>query len=418
MIEMYTGLPGAGKSYGALLRIMDVLERTNQVVVTNCALRLDVLNEYYNRRASSVGRLVDVFSRVRLINSTEAREFWRFRPSFSVIPDVTLKRRRKASELTEIASGDGIGDRPNTAQVVDVVTDMLNEAGHRQPGVFYVIEEAHLLFDARSWASTAQTLTFYNSQHRKFLDDCVFVTQFLKLIELRVRGFAENFYVYRNFAGRKVYQFLRMPSRLRELKFPVDPSVPGAQHDSETWRALDLEKAACYSSMSGVGVGGAGSVEVRSVKGFSLPWWSPFVALAALALLFVVGSKLALSKFGESFVKTVSPATSSDPVSRQKSPRGEVKHDLVKPPPVPPAAPAAVSRPAGALPGAEWPTVRSTAVRADGRMVVTLSTGIILREADILLIDDSKIVTRGGQTFYKSRDQAPLNLSRIAGRRN
>jgi len=390
MIEMLTGLPGAGKSYGALLFIMEKLERSSQFVITNCALNLDELNAYYNRRG---GAFVDVFSRIRLITTAEAREFWRFRGEFTVLPSRPVPKRRSNEVFREVLKP--APEDVNSCQVVDVCNDWLADLGVVTPGVFYVLEEAHLLFDSRSWQNSAACLTFYNSQHRKFRDDALFVTQFLKMVEIRVKGFAENFYVYRNFKGRKVYQFLRMPARMRELKFGMDPSTPGAVQDSETWRTLDPAKAKCYWTMKGVGIGGAVAPEERKVSGFALPWWSPFAALIVVAVLFLVGSRMVVERAGTTFLKTPAQIEASRAKSTaQPTSPSEPNKSREKP----------VSSPSKGVPAESRPVwVAGLALRRDEDPVVYLSDGRTLRGPDLVLVDEDRVVLRSGEVVARRR---------------
>jgi len=401
MIEMITGLPGAGKSYGAHLRLMTCLERSDKFIVTNTAVKMDELNAYYNDLARTTGRpLIDVFARVRIITTDEAREFWRFRGAFTVLADRPRKRQRTLKALNEkhddLTEPD---DKPNTAQVVDIVNDWAIDCGVFWPGVFYIIEEAHLLFDARSWQATSACLTFYNSQHRKFRDDCIFVTQFLKMIELRVKGFAENFYVYRNFAGRKVYQVLKMPNRMRELKYGMDPSSPGAMADEETWRTLDKKRAATYDTMRGVGIGGGREPEKRIVSGFSIPWWSPLVGLVLAGILFVTGSKWFAEKGLTSFVKT--PGAEVKPAQQQ--PPARRREPVEQPPSRPQAPPASEPLPVATAPP---PVVTGTAI-GKGQIMVMLSNGQTLRGPDLRSVDEDKAVTRDGVVLWKQRTTPP-----------
>lgn len=398
MMSCYTGLPGAGKSYGANLAIMHALERTDKFVVTNSAVVMGELNDYYQKRAQTGKPFIDVFARVRLITTEEAREFWRFRGTFTVLADKPIPRKRSNATLNEKSDERPHSDtRPNTAQVVDIINDWYIALGLYLPGVLYVIEEAHLLFDARSWQATSETLTFYNSQHRKFRDDAIFVTQFLKMLELRVKGFCEEFHVFKNFAGRRTMQLLRMPSRMRELTYTMDPNAPGATPDHEVWRPLDKDRARCYNTMRGVGVGGANAPETRDVKGFSVPWWTPLVLLVVGGILFVQGSKWLAAKalsFTVRDPKTLEAKPKPEPgVHKRPSRESESTSTENKPPPVTLALPA--------------PKIVGTVV-GKGSVRVLLDNGTVLRPADLARLDEDKAVGRDGTVYWFQRStQAP-----------
>jgi len=392
MMACYTGLPGAGKSYGANLAIMLALERTDKFVATNCAVNLDELNAYYQEETSQRGKpLVDVYKRVRIITTEEAREFWRFRGTFTVLPDKPVPRKRTNAILNEKGDDRPHSDiRPNTAQVVDIINEWYAGLGIYVPGVLYVIEEAHLLFDARSWQATSETLTFYNSQHRKFRDDAIFVTQFLKMLEVRVKGFCEEFHVFKNFAGRRTMQFLRMPSRMRELTYTMDPNAPGATPDHEVWRSLDVRRAKCYNTMRGVGVGGANAPEERKVKGFSVPWWTPLILLVLAGIVFVAGSKFIAKKALEF---TVRDPKSLEPKPKQETPSQRKPHKE-DPPPQPVTVTPALPQPTRKMVGS---------VVGNGTVRVVLDDGTVLRPNDLLRLDTDKAVGIDGTVYWYGR---------------
>jgi len=305
MIEIFTGKPGGGKTYvGAVVVAMDELEFGTRAIVTNAAFIYDNLNAYYQRPGA---KFVDVFSRLRLISTEEALEFWRFRGDRTVLPAGGLISTRRLQELErESMRGGKVNWYKSTGYTEDEISILpLRELARmeEEDGVLYIIDEAHVLFDARRWQQSAAALTFYNSQHRKLRDDCIMVTQFLKLLETRVKGFADRFHVMKNFTGQRLLTVLRMPQKMRELVYSAEPG-PGAEVDREIWHTLDLKRAACYDTMAGVGLrGGRKAEKRRSDRGFSLPWWSVLVALAVLAVVFRWGMTKASSTVAEGFQK-------------------------------------------------------------------------------------------------------------------
>lgn len=369
MIAISTGKPGAGKSYGALCAIIDELQFGDRDIVTNVSLHMAELNAYFQRSGRN---FVDVFARVRLITREQAREFWRFRGRLTMRPDRVDRK------------GELVGETAASA---------LGETVEGQPGVFYVIDEAHILFDARNWQKSADSLTFYNSQHRKLGDELLFVTQFLKLIEMRVRGFAERFYVFRNFAGAKAMQILSMPVRIRELVYSVEPGGTGVRHDTEAWRRLDLEKAKCYDTTAGVGMTGGRKPEVRKTRGFSVPWWTVLVAIVlggvGVAMLPNFFAKKILTGFSSLGTHVVPVAHSVPAEPPSVADRVERPHNVVA------VAPAPV---------VPLPPVYFTGSLVRGaRAVAYLSSGRVLRSGvDLALITSDKCVSTDGETFWRS----------------
>jgi len=396
-----TGKPGAGKSYGALLLILEELERGDKYIVTNMALLLPMLNEYYQRGGR---RFIDVYERIRLISREEAGEFWRFRGTFSMRkPPKVLTRGRDIKKL-KIGAGAVISDDDleESYNVVDALSWYVLPG---MPGVLYVIDEAHILFDARNFQRTAKELTVYNSQHRKFVDDVIFVTQFLDLLEKRIRGFCEIFIVYKNFAGNKMWNILSMPRRMRELTYSVDPTGAGrAAADTEVWRQLDISKASLYDTMAGVGVQGGRKPEVRKQRGFSIPWWAVLIGIPCLCWGVSAAFDAAANKVATNLKVSVDP---------------HEKRPIPSPYP-PPQTPSVSNRPSGAPP-APAPVVVSeprrvgsvsvdsppaavvaSLVTAD-RVLVVLDDGRILRAPQIAVIDSDKVVTRDGAVHWMQR---------------
>jgi hypothetical protein len=251
-----------------------------------------------------------------------------------------------------------------------------------KPGVLYIIDEAHLLFDARHYKDTAEALTVYNSQHAKLLDDCIFVTQFLGLIEKRVKGFAEYFHVFRNFAGVKTMQFLAMPGRIRESIYSVEPGG-AAKADEEHWHKMDFKRAACYSTMTGVGLAGGTRVDQRKVKGFRLPWWAVFVGIITLGLGLWYGTQ-AISK------KVVLGLGKVDPgVSRAS------------------AVPVRGAGGSNAVETAE--RVEMTGFSQFGsRVEVFLTDGRVLTENELKAVSKDRAIGRDGRVYAKQRKRAQV----------
>jgi len=375
MIRIFTGKPGGGKSYATLLSILDELEHGDRDIVTNVSLNLSELNAYFQRKGRE---FVDVFSRVRLIEKEDCREFWRFRGRFTVLPDSRLNGESAVSSLAGLVAG--------------------------QPGVFYAIDEAHILFDSRNWQKSADSLTFYNSQHRKLRDELVFVTQFLGLIEKRVKGFAEMFHVYKNFGGLKFWTVLSMPRRMREFVYSVEPGPAGITPDSEIWRTLDPEKAACYDTTAGVGMVGGRKAEERKAKGFSLPWWSVGLALVALGAAFWFLPRLVMSRVSEGFSKmtsSASPPAVATPAAAEApaSPAPEVH--------------GSISQAKGEPPKPQASAVSMTGfLRRGNRVTVILSDGRRLHGSDLLAVTDDKAVTLTGETYWRAAPSSrPLPVS-------
>ena len=181
----------------------------------------------------------DPHQRLRLLNDEEVKTFW----------------------LHRIADG----------QPVDYAFSELSIKAHP---TLYIIDEAHLYFDARSWKDAGPELTKYNSQHAKIgLGDVViFITQFPDLLDKRIKGFAQEWHCCTNLGFQKVFWFFRMPQRFLVGIHYGEPARL-AKPSEVSYHKIDLRVANCYDTSSGVGVVGRGAPEMKKRKtGVSWIW--------------------------------------------------------------------------------------------------------------------------------------------------
>jgi hypothetical protein len=357
MIRVFTGKPRQGKSYHACCWALEELRDGERNVVTNLPLDLSEMNAYFQRPKM---KFADVYKRVQILSKAEAQQFWRYRgPGFE-------------------SAGPGMND---------LEAFWASEA--ESSGVLYIIDEAHLLFDARTFKSSEQALTVYNSQHAKLRDDCIFVTQFLGLIEKRVRGFAEYFHVFRNFKGVKTMQLLRMPVRIREQIYSVEPGGPGVKPDEEHWHKMDLAKANCYHTMTGIGLAGGKKLDKRETKGLVLPWWIVLVAIGGIGCGIVLLPKLLAGRLASGFMKVASPHVG--PAVELPVPSSSI---------IPPKA-SEIDSSAGMI---------GYVIIGDS-VEVRLSDGRILTKSDISILRKDRVVDRGGRVYLKIAPSRPVEMA-------
>lgn len=353
-LRMYLGKPGGGKSYGALREIIEELVWGSRNVCTNLSLLPGEVNAYIQMRYPQAD--VDLDRRLRILTDKEARRFWLHRAPGVDIPDVT-KEAEKSGMFPDFASYAGAG-------------------------TFFVIDEAHVYFDARAWMDSGQSLTYYNSQHRKLNDELIFVTQFLELIDKRVRGFTQEYWYFRNNGMEKLFTLFRMPEyfSVRVYQFPVTGAAGG--HPSEVHRyKLILPLAKCYDTSAGVGISGRKKPEEKKKRGLPV-WILGLVALAAAAGLVMVPEM-----FSRAFVSSVggtsAPVPAPAPVPARVPPPSPQSHSV--------DAVAPVGRPADAPSSPSWSTpaplwVSGYIVR-NGRVNVVFSDGRVLSEVDPDLVE-------------------------------
>jgi len=266
MIYMLTGKPRAGKSLLALRRIVQELSAGHRVVVTNLAIKLPELAAYLQKKYPH--KNIDLLQRLRLLTDEQTKHFWLYRR-----PEV-----------------------PGDEGRVDGVTTEQEKKGQfptwpaKYRAVLYVIDEAHIHFDARRWMEAGHSLTFYNSQHGKLDDETYFVTQFLDLVDKRLKGFAQLYIYVVNQGLRRFLSFFSPPSYMvaKAYSQPVQNGKDEHFEWSERW-LLDKELADCYDTSQGVGMPGSGKPETKPKKGLSMVWIIPVAFVVVYAAVKSLG---------------------------------------------------------------------------------------------------------------------------------
>lgn len=235
-IHVILGKPGSGKSLYATSRLILELVEGERNVVTNLPLRVSRLNEYLQQRYPSINtRLVE---RLRVLTDDEMREFWKFR---------------------------GPAD---------------DDKGER--GVAYFLDEAHIAFNARDWATLGRGALHYLSQHRKLGDIVWPITQAPGNLDKQFRSVAEDFTVLRNEYTAKYGPF-RGRGRFVRKTYLSEPTPKAEPFETATFHLDVGGVASCYDTAKGIGVHGSKADMGRRAKGIPIMWVIPGgIALAAL----------------------------------------------------------------------------------------------------------------------------------------
>jgi len=366
-LRMFLGKPGGGKSSGALRDIVHELTRGQRVVVTNLSIDPGELNAFLQKRFPAED--IDLHKRLLLLDEKQSRRFWLYRSPTVTVPDVT-KEQEKA------------GTFPNFG-------------AYAESGVLYVIDEAHIMFDARAWMDSGQSLTYYNSQHRKLNDELVFVTQFLELIDKRVRGFAQEYWYFRNNGLEKIFTFFVLPKYFTVAVYQRPATNP---HDkpSEVHRyTLDLEMARCYDTSAGIGIKGRKSPEKTGKKGFNIAWLSVPAALG-LYLMWA-----APNWAGEAIAGTASGARVAEAAGFVEKRADIGNQNVALGAPSPSGRPPVDVGKTSSVASADDLHVRGYIVLA-GRVNILLSDGRTLTEGDgtVARIERNRVVLQDGTTLW------------------
>ncbi|MFA6287150.1 MAG: zonular occludens toxin domain-containing protein [Opitutaceae bacterium] len=394
MIDIFVGKPRNGKSLRAMMRILKTLVETQRYVVTNMVLDLDRIQDYLDKR----GVKTNAHQRILILTSKEQmKHFWLYR-EFGVVLVTPPDYNEKTG-----------GDVDYAPLVNDQRFWLPAKEGHTpvMRGTLYVIDEIHTLFPARGWQGTPRHADFYNSQHAKLNDECVFITQNTKLVDPNFYRLAQEFHYCRNHRLMKHGRFKGAN------KFTVHihdgPASTGKEPtlNVEEFK-LDLEVACCYDTSAGVGMPGGGAADAGArTKG--IPLWMVWAVIG-----FCIGGVYWFFNY-------------EMPKLTNKYLTSAVKHGTLKPgsgsPVGAPGVPAVVSQsvpgaaPQGAKPAteADYPlesiyedTKPEKPLYATGYVVrgkhvnVQLSDGRILTEhsPELLTVERNAVILRGGQRLY------------------
>lgn len=268
-IHFITGRIGGGKGLYCMRLLVAEIRATNRKIITNFPVLLDELNTYLHKE---YGEGFDILDRFVLIESKEEiRNFFRIRKQDKDGPvyldeELDQKGRQVAYDI----------------------------AGAQTGGVYYLLDEVHIVFGARDWMSVGRAVMFYATQHRKLGDDVIMVSQVPKQVDSQFRNLAQDFTVLRNHGMEKFF-FFKQPgyfTRNTFLNMPTNDKTKDAMETSVF--KLDIAQADCYETERGVGLekveGQTADKHTDKRKG--LPFWLLFVGLAVIiAVIFWVPVK-------------------------------------------------------------------------------------------------------------------------------
>jgi hypothetical protein len=279
-IHFVTGRPGAGKGLYTMRLIVEEIRGSNRTIVTNFPILKDKLAEYLHEE---YGESFDILTRVILLESKE---------------DITnFYRVRKSNQDGSINLLDVELDSKGKAVSYDI-------DGAQDGGVFYVLDEVHIVFGARDWQEMGRAVLFYASQHRKLGDDVILISQAPKNVDSQFRSIAQDYTVLRNH-GMEKYMFFKQPSMFGRATYLNMPTGSRLDTPLETsYFKLQKEQADCYETARGVGLGpkdGATADKGKDKrKGISIFWIFPAFGLIGF-LVYLIPTFFA-KKATEAFV--------------------------------------------------------------------------------------------------------------------
>lgn len=364
----------------AFHRVVDELIHGTRPVVTNLPIRLDRLNEHLQQQ----GHSVDVIRRVRLIDSEQIREWWRYRGraptddgtigEWVTLPEPVPKERRD--------NHDGVAGS----------TDFRTSPGP----VLYCIDEIHTAFNARSWMDTGLAATWYLSQHRKLGDDVLMISQTPAQVDKQLRSLSQEWIHATNLGKLKYWQWFTLP---RRILYRTYGNLPGPGEPIMYTGLLRIPSpglADCYDTAQGNSIAGVSGADTRDrARGV------PLLVGLPLAILVIIGAFMAVPRLIHGGVRMVAdqgrgyapplPSLAPEAPSAAPAPASTAAVQVVTSPgPLPAVTPAALPYESTTVTG--WYLIGR-------RLVVCLSDGSTLQSG----IDLASWSPREGATDYDGR---------------
>lgn len=384
-IHFISGKPGAGKSLYATQLVLQELQRSRRMILTNLALNVGRVCEYLQK---TYGDDFHARERIVILDPNEVGTFW------------LQTGHQKLTERIEVELSGGksqkyidFSKRPAERVKVESVPSASTPEGRqvatwtweRDPGVLYVLDELHEYFDSRRWAETGVDATHYLSQHRKLGDDVICITQSVQNVDKRFRGLAQDFTYVRNHSKESI-PFLGGIFRSLD-KFSRDTYLEpwtGSQMAIETrWFGLDKDGiASCYATAAGVGVLGSVADVGRKRRGLHPVWVVVALIMGAIAL-WKVPDMLIAKVVSSSSVQTAAGVNKGPPAGAVAGSPASVVHSApVSPVAGPPAsvvhsAPASLAGPLASPPATN--VVCTGFVTIGNEYLIALSDGRVFR---------------------------------------
>jgi len=328
MIRAYTGLPRAGKSYGALIDQKTEMCHGKRTIWHNMVIDHGELAAYCQKQ----GYEPDFSTRINHIPHEDVRRFWQYAKEHGT-----------------------------------------------ENGRFFVIDEAHIFFDARAWAEVGKEMSVYLTQHGHMNDEILFITQHPEMLDKRIRLLIAQTTVFRNLRTERWFQWFRPPSWMLWSEYFGLPKH-GQKPDAIGKRKIEPALAKCYKTSVGHGGLGASGAPEQDRPTKRLNWFWLAIPAAALLVAATFGPQWVLewtlgrATKGVSTIKTSAPGRSEVPAAVVSSPVA------VAPVHVQPQAP-----PAGTATEEPRPqvTLKATGILADlGKLMIVLSDGRVITEQD------------------------------------
>lgn len=342
MIRCFTGLPRAGKSYGALLDQKTEMIHGKRSVWHNMEIDHGELAVYCKER----GYEPDFAQRMHKIPHDSVRTFWQY----------------------------------------------AKEQGHPN-GRLFVIDEAHIFFDARAWAEVGKEMSVYLTQHGHMNDEILFITQHPEMLDKRIRLLIAQTTTYRNLRTERWLQWFKPPAWMVWSEYYGIPKH-GQKPDAIGRRKLDPALAKCYKTSVGHGGLGASGKPEEDRPAKRLKWYWLAVPAVGLLLAITYAPELLIKMFVGGGIKALMGATEKPAAKAPAVTQSPVAQPA--PAPVKPVAATEERQPAA--------LVRAVGVlHYAGKLAIVLSDGRVITQEDNPYRKAGYVYWDGGERALWSR---------------
>lgn len=250
-IHFVTGKPGGGKGLTAMQMVIDELREGKRPVITNLAIEMEPwvasngepqrgLRQYLLHKYQ---KDFGCRERVWRITDEQAGEFYLCRIVDGQRIVINCKRGNVPRDAQPGAKG----------PVIEYDTEMALRGG----GVLYVVDECWKFWGSRNWQSLGPGLLFAGAQHRKFGEDWILCTQFMKQLDAQIRPLGQDFAVVRNHSKER-FGIFRQPSIFTRGIYQEPPGPSSTASEKHVFKLDKAGLAGCYDTTSGVGISGRG----------------------------------------------------------------------------------------------------------------------------------------------------------------
>jgi len=343
-----------------------------------------------------VERPINVQQRVYLLSDSEVGEFYRYLPSGNRHNPHVMPMKKEVYRHE--------GNKEFSETLPDLAwRQQMQIEGTLPNGCLFILDEAHLFFNARKWQSLSVAVSHYMSQLRKLNDDIILISQNPEKIDKSFRGDVTEVVYVKNCAKASYWMGVKFPGKIKLFKFRFFPQ----KHDKpESTTVIQLKEERyqdTYDTMSGVGLAGKMDPETVPKGGH---WWRWVAAGAVVLAVIIEGPRLGMSMIGKTVGSFMGQFHAGIDSRLHKS--GSLP---VGPSPLPPvAAPVAVQ--SGVAPSVPTATELKTFLPQDKHETNTWVTGMSFegdRHCKVWLSDGTEVQAGDGRLQWVGRDEVKID---------